>query len=248
MKIAPVFRPTRSSYLVFTLDFLIPLAVVLFIVALGWIALYAPIFNINKVTCTLDYAACQGPDLLAELERVKGQNIFRFRRNVFSTRLTSADFTIREAQVARILPSTIVLTLHSVYPVVALKVIGEPAWVVLDNQFRVIKTISQDPNVPTVIIPGPLTLVVGKFPSDPAIISTLSLARRLADELFTVKAVTLLDAQTISLTLEDNRQALLTLQKDELTQIRALQTVLADDTIIKDISVIDMRFARPVLR
>ncbi|KKU44614.1 MAG: hypothetical protein UX62_C0055G0006 [Microgenomates group bacterium GW2011_GWA2_46_7] len=248
MKIAPVFHPTRSSYLVFTLDFFIPFAVILVILSLGWAALYSPIFHISHITCTLDYTECQGQDLLAELERVKGQNIFRFHRNAFATRLTSADFTIREAKVARILPSTLVLTLHSVYPVVALKLIGEVDWVVLDDQFRVIKTISQDPNVPTVVVPGPLTLVVGKPPSDPSIISTLSLARRLADELFTVKAVTLLDAQTISLTLDDNRQALLTLQKDELTQIRALQAVLADDTITKDVSVIDMRFARPVLR
>lgn len=248
MKIAPVFRPTRSIYLVFTLDFFIPFAVILAILSLGWATLYSPIFHISHITCTLDYAECQGPDLLAELERVKGQNIFRFHRNVFATRLTSADFTIREARVERILPSTLVITLHSVYPVVALKIFGESDWVVLDDRFRVIKTISQDPNVPTVIVPGPLTLVIGKPPSDSSIISTLSLARRLADELFTVKAVTLLDAQTVSLTLNDNRQALLTLQKDELTQIRALQAVLADATITKDVSVIDMRFARPVLR
>jgi len=248
MKIAPVYHPSRSKYLVFTLDFLVPFTLIATLLLCGWAALYSPIFHISRIICTLDYTECEGGDLLAELERVKGQNIFRFNPDIFAARLTSADFTIREAKVVRVLPSSLVLTLHSVYPVVALKVSTDTDWIVLDDKLRVIRTISTDPNVPTVIVPGPLTLVVGKPPQDSSIIHTLGLARKLADELFSIKAVTLLDAETIQLTLEGNIRALLTPQKDELTQIRALQAVLSDATITTGVSVIDMRFARPVLR
>ena len=54
------------------------------------------------------------------------------------------------------LPGKIILDLQSVYPFAALQIAGDPTWVILDQQLRVIGSRDQDPNVPTVIIPGPL--------------------------------------------------------------------------------------------
>lgn len=248
MAIAPVFHPARSKYLVFTADYLIPLAICLGVLVLGYFALYSPFFKVSSLTCSLDFQVCENPALLAELDKLIGQNIFTLNSAQVSARLTSGDFTIREAVLTRQLPGKVKAELQSVYPVVALQIKADPTWVVMDSRFRVIATRNIDPNVPTVVVPGPLTLVLGKPPSDESITQTLRLAIRLADELVSLTSITLLDEDTIQLTLSNGKLAILTPKKKELEQIRALQAVLGNDTILKDTRTIDVRFARPVLR
>jgi cell division septal protein FtsQ len=248
MDSAPVFHPSRSKYFVLTLDYFFPIAIIVSVCALAWLAVYSPFFRVSSVTCQIDYKPCTDPIVLAELDKIKGENIFRFNPTTLETRLTSGDFTIREAQITRELPSAVIVALQSVYPVVALKIAGESSWVVLDNNFRVIGTHTTDPNVPTVIVSSPLTLTVGKAPTDPTLIQTLNLAKNLASELVTIKSLTLQDSNTILVLLPNNLQAIFTTEKDSLPQIKVLQAVLKGATLTKDVHTIDVRFARPVLR
>ncbi len=248
MDTAPVFRPTRSKYLVITADFILPALICLGVLFLGYFTLYSPVFAVNTITCKLDFQDCQSPVLLAELDKLKGQNIFSLDTKSITTRLTSGDFTIRNVKIERALPGTLTVNLQSIYPVVALQIVGDSNWVVMDDRFRVIATRSADPNVPTVIVPGPLTVIIGQTPDNPLVISSLKLALRLADELFTIRSLTLMDENTIELTLEGGKNAIFTPKKDELEQLRLLQMVLSDDTISESARIIDVRFSRPVLR
>ncbi len=238
----------RSKYLVITLDYLFPIFICLGVIVLGYLVLYSSFFKINTIVCTLDYAECLDPSVLAELEKLKGQNIFTLSEGRVTTRLTSGDFTIREANIKKELPGKIFLDLHSVYPVVALQIPGDPTWVILDQNNRVIGTRANDPNVPTVIVPGPLTLSVGKRLSDDLLIQSIQLAKNLADELFTIKSITLINDDAINLTLSDGRTAIFTPKKDLSQQLRSLQLILRDATMIEGIWIIDVRFIRPVLR
>jgi cell division septal protein FtsQ len=248
MDTAPVFHPSRSKYLLITADYILPTLICLGVAFLAYFTLYSPFFAITTVTCQLDFQDCDNGVLLIELDKLKGQNIFRLDTASITRRLTSGDFTIRQAVVGRTLPATLSVQLQSVYPVVALQIAGDPTWVIMDKQFRVIAARSEDPNVPTVIVPGPLTVVIGQSPKDPSIIASLKLALRLADELFTIKSLALIDADTIELTLEDGKKAIFTPKKDELEQLRLLQVILEGATISKDTRIIDVRFDRPVLR
>jgi len=248
MDVAPVFQPSRSKYLVFTTDYILPVLIIIGVLTLLAVALYSPIFKITQINCRLDYQECSDPSVVAEFDKFKGKNIFTLRSDSVTSRLTSGDFTIREAHLKRELPGTLTLDLQSVYPSVALKVETDPTWVVLDSKLRVIGTRSTDPNVPTVVVPGPITLTVGKPLTDEVIINTLGLARRLADELFSVKTITLINEDTIELSLSGGKVAIFTPKKDELIQLHTLQVVLSDDTIMGGVSTIDVRFAQPVLR
>lgn len=248
MNIAPVFHPGRSKYLVITTEYLLPCLIILGVIFLTYLTLYSPFFRISKVACTLDYQPCEDPVVLAELQKIHGQNIFRFDPAVLSARLTSGDFTIREARIVRTLPSLVQVTLQSVYPVVALQVTGQSSWIVLDQKLRVIGIHQTDPNVPTVIISTPLSLSVGQPPGDSTIVQVLQLAQHLASEIPTVKSLKLVDQNMVTLSLADARLVILNPQKDEAAQVKALQAVLSDATILKDIHTIDVRFARPVLR
>ncbi len=248
MESAPVFHPTRSKYILITTDYLLPLAICLGIIALGYLALFSPFFQIKTVTCTLDYQVCTDPSLLVELENQKGQNILRFRPERLESRLTSADFTVREAVITRSLPDTLNVQLQSVYPAVALKIVGEDTWIVLDPTLRVIGKRTSDPNVPAVIVPGTLTVTVGKRPEGDSVIKALELTLRLSSELVEVKTLTLVDDNTIEILLPTGLRALFTPRDDEVRQLRALQAVLADATILSGVRIIDVRFSQPVLR
>lgn len=238
----------RSKYLVITLDYLFPIFICFGVIALGYFALYSSFFQIKTVICTLDYEACLDPSVLAELNKLKGENIFTLSGDRLTQRLTSGDFTIRQATLKKELPGKVIIDLQSVYPVAALAMPGDPTWIILDQNHRVIGTRSSDPNVPTVIVPGPLTLAVGKPLSDDLLIQSIQLARNLANELFTIKSITLVDADTIKLTLSDGVIAIFTPKKDLSEQLRSLQLILRDATITQGIKTIDVRFIRPVLR
>ncbi|MFH2085797.1 MAG: hypothetical protein ABII21_03370 [bacterium] len=248
MSNAPVFQPTRSKYLVFTTDYLLPLMIFLGILVLSYLTIYSSIFKIRKVDCILDYLPCTNPSLGAELDKLIGQNIFLLKPAIIESRLTSGDFTIRAAKLSRSLPGTLKLEMQSIYPVVALQIQGDSTWVVLDTRFRVIATRTEDPNVTTVIVKDPLTLTVGKAPTDSLITQTLALAIRLSDEISSIKTITLIDQDTLELALLSGKKVIFSPQKDELVQLNALQAILGSDTISKGVTTIDVRFSRPVLR
>lgn len=248
MEDAKVWHPSRSKYLVFTADYLIPIFICLGIISLASFGLYSSYFKINMINCSLDYSECQDKSMLAELDKLKGQNIFTLSIPKIISRLTSGDFTIREAGITRELPNILNVSLQSVYPVVAIQVAGDTNWIVLDDKNRVIGSRKENPNVPIVVVPGPLTLTVGKGIEDKVLLHAIQLAARLSAELFSVKNITLINDDTIELSLDGGNIAIFTPKKDELVQLRALQVILADATILKGVKTIDVRFSQPVLR
>jgi cell division septal protein FtsQ len=243
-----VFEPGKSKYLVITADYILPFFLSALVIFLFYLAIFSPIFRVNQVTCTLDFGECSDPSVLAELDKLKGQNIFRLKPDGLRSKLTSGDFTIREVQMKKTLPDQVLIELQSVYPVAALQVLTDPTWVVLDPQFRVIATREDDPNVPTVIVPGPLSLTVGKPISDELLLHALKLSQRLSRELSSIKTITLIDANEIHIALDNGIMAILSPKLDETKQLKSLQAVLSGGTISKGIATIDVRFTQPVLR
>lgn len=243
-----VFRPVRSKYLVITADYILPIIICISVIGLFYFTLYSSFFKINTIVCVLDFRNCDDLSIIAEIDKLKGQNIFTLSPQKITARLTSGDFTIREAKLTRQLPGIVTINLQSVYPVVAIRQENDPKWVTLDGKMRVIGARIMDPNVPSVIVTFPLTLTVGKPPSSEIVVRTLGIARRLADELFSFKTIKLIDEDTIQIALLDGRTAIFTPKKDELIQLHTLQLVLLDDKIIKGARYIDVRFSQPVLR
>ena len=248
MQIPKVFTPERSKYLVFTADYILPLIIIIFVCSSIYIALYSQVFKLKDISCQLDFEPCENIVLVAELDKLKGQNIFKLKTDSVSQKLVSGDYTIREAVFAKSLPNKLSVDLHSVYPVVALKIKDLDTWVALDDKYRVIKERSTDPNVPTVIVTGPLTLALGKPVADPVIKEALVMTTRLFEQLKAIKSVTLVDENRVDVLLENGKIAVLTPKKDEAVQIMTLQVILQEATISKGVRTIDVRFSQPVLR
>lgn len=248
MQTPKVFTPLRSKYLVFTTDYILPCATITAVLTSIYILLYSNIFKISSITCNLDFEPCQNLVIVAELDKLKGQNIFKLQTQGVSTKLTSGDYTIRDAVFTKTLPGTLKVDLLSVYPVVAIKMKGLDTWIALDSQHRVIKELVSDPNVPTIIITGPLTLVLGKPVEDSKINAAIALTDRLYKHLPSIKSVTLVDENRIDVLLDSGKTAILTPKKDEAIQLRSLQAILQEVTISKGVRTIDVRFSQPVLR
>lgn len=248
MQTSKVFTPLRSKYLVLTADYLLPFMIIAMVIGSVYILLYSNFFKITQITCNLDFEPCQNSAVLAELDKLKGQNIFKLQTQSISTVLTSGDYTIREAVFAKSLPGSLKVDLHSVYPVVALKIKDLDTWIALDSQYRVIKELSVNPNVPTVIVTGPLTLSMGKPVNDPLIKDALAMTDRLFKQLSSIKSVTLVDENRLDIELDSGKTAILTPKKDEAIQLRSLQAILQEVTISKGVRTIDVRFSQPVLR
>ena len=248
MQSAPTFTPPKPKYFLLTSDLIVPLLVIVSVIFLLWIVLFSPVFVIQNIECQLDSRPCPTSSITAEIDKAKGINIFRFKSDSLTSRLTSADFTIRQVDIKKILPQTLHLELSSVYPVVALKLADSDDWVLFDDKLRVIRQYSQDPNVPTVIISTPLTLRVGESPTDPELTNVLSLTRSLSTKIVGLKSLTL-NNHTLTLTFTDAAYtALLSPTEDLDTQISSLQAILRNDTIKAGVRVIDVRFAQPVLK
>lgn len=241
------FHPVRSRYLVITLDYLAPLLLVAGSLLTWWLVFYSPIFAVKKIDCELDFDPCQNPHILTELDKYLGMNLLRFNSAQLKSRLTGADFTIRQVEIGQSLPGTLLVSLQSVYPTVAARLKNQAQWVYFDDRLRVIGQKSSDPNVPTLVLPELRELVVGEIPTQPDLIYALKLTRRLAEEINDISSVELSDS-TIILTLPNGRRALLSVSGDETIQIHALQSILQNDTILTGVATIDVRFSQPVLR
>lgn len=248
MQLAPTFTPNKPKYFLVTADWIYPIIIIFLTLFLLWLALFSPVFAIQNLRCELDARPCPDSSLLAEVNRIRGSNIFRFDSHTFSSRLTSADFTVRDATINKILPNTLVVELSSVYPSVALRLAEATEWIILDDRLRVIRSVTFDPNVPTVIVPGPLSLKVGEVPSDPELSSALTFARTVISDLPHIATISL-SPHTLTLSFTDQPYvALLSTTSDLTPQIRSLQAILSGATIDSSTRVIDVRFAQPVLK
>lgn len=242
-------QQAKSKYFVLTADFLIPLLLIVLAIAGYVAAFHTQLFALTNITCQLDYQPCDNPSVLAELDNYRGQNLLNFDQEYLRNRLLSGDFTIRELELTRELPSTLKVDLLSTYPVVALQSRDDQLhWISLDERFRVIGVRETDPNVPTLTISSVPPFQLGGTFADPLINSTLELALDLTSEISSVKTIELTSDSTITLTLDNGVEVLFTTEHDQQAQLLTLQSLLQNEEIISTYHTIDVRYSQPVLK
>ena len=238
----------KSKYIVLTYDLILPLLIILGVVIGGWVLLASPVFSLTDIKCSLDYQPCPEGAVMAELNKSKGLNLLRLDTDRVGSRLTSGDFTVREAIFHKKFPSTLVVELQSIYPVAATRVEGVTAeWLIFDKLHRVIGLTRTDPNVPTVILKAAPVLRVGEQINSSELVQALELAVAISQELPGVKS-TSLEGETVFITLTTGQTAILSTAKDRTLQIRTLQAILLDTTMSSEARIIDVRFSKPVLK
>lgn len=237
----------KSKYFVAGLEYGLPVLVILLVSLLIWIIFFSSFFQLTKLECYQDFEPCQNQNVLAEIDKLRGQNIFLFQPATVLRHLTSGDYLIRNGQLERILPGSLILHLQSVYPVLALRVLGNERFATLDSQLRVIRFTTSDPNVPIVQFDTPLTLTLSQPIADQNITQILQKSLIIAQAMPGIKIITV-KGDDLTLTLTPAPQAILTTHRDIDSQINALRSVLSDATITEGVAIIDVRFGQPILR
>lgn len=236
----------KSKYLVITSDYLVPLGITLGVILLVWLTFFSPSFAIKTVICEADHEPCASSALEKEIEKIIGQNTLRFKENELIAKLLSGEFTVREVEITRTLPGTVKVSVYSVLPVIALLQVGDPRYVTLDQDYRVIKLTSSHPNVPVVTVSLLPPLQLGKK-IEGEYLPLLTLALELARSFPEHKSIEYAPPSIIKLTLPEIT-AVFSTEKEPGQQIRLLQAILLDTTILSGKQEVDVRFTQPVLK
>ncbi len=240
---------SRSKYLILTTDYLIPIGIILLAIAGYFISFHTSLFAINQINCTLDYQPCPTGSVVSELDKSLGNNLISLDTDHIKSRLLSGEYTIRSVEFSRIFPNTLDVTLLSTYPVIALQLSDNSnQWIAIDERMRVITVVNTDPNVPTVTLDSTPPFRLGKEISDTNVVEALQLALEISRELRSVIMIHLDVDSTVTLKLSSGVTALLTTTRSRSEQIYTLQSILADQDMIQDHKLVDVRFSRPVLK
>lgn len=237
----------KSKYFVAGLEYGVPLVVVVIVCTLIYLAFYSSYFRLSNLSCSQDFEPCQNPHLLAEIEKLRGQNIFLINPSKVIAHLTSGDYLLREGQLERVLPNTLNLSLQSVYPVLAVKVSGTDRYATLDPSLRVIRLTTIDPNVPVVVINEQLTFTLAQPVTNEKIVPILQKSLIIAESIPGIKSL-LVEGDNLSIELSSGHLAIFSIHRDIAEQVSALRSVLSDATITEGVAIIDVRFSQPVLR
>lgn len=240
----------KSKYWKVTSEIILPLLAIISLAGLFWAVFFSPLFTIKQVICVADWKPCENENILTELQRAKGANLFLYDSSPLTNKLKANNFLVKEVIVTKELPDRLVVTTQSVNPSAAVRVSSvDSTWIVCDEQGRVIRVTDANPNVPTVVVEHLPTVRVGQPIDDQNIIQALKVAIVLRGSNLHYSDLALVDSMTIAVKLESGVSALLTTDKDIDPQVKALQQVLSDSTIKKEsYNTIDVRFGGAIIR
>lgn len=238
----------QSKYFVATLDLLKPIGVTLASFGLIYLLFFSRFFQVTSVTCVQDVGEeCQNDFVKAEINTLFSNNLFLLNEVAVIERLYSGDPTIRQVNISKSLPGSINVDIQSVIPTLALSTPQSDRILVLDSEFRIIKAVATDPNVPVLIYDQDLSLRLGQKIEDKLVIDLLNATLALT-QAFPVSRQVRVQGKTLSLNLERELVALFTINTTLAPQIAALQSLRNNATIPEETAEIDLRYSQPVLR
>lgn len=238
-----------SKYFVATSQVLPQVLVILFSLSSLYALFFSPLFKITNVECYQDVeTSCQNNFVLSEARDSMGQNLFRFDSQVAAEHIRRGDPTIRSLEYKKVLPGTIILEIQSVYPTLALGTVGSDSLLILDTDFRIIKSYKGNPNVPIVLYNKSLSLRVGERISDDALRAQLLACLKIVNNLPGSKNCIVSDSG-LTVLLEDGvTNAIFTSARDLDEQLSALHTIRSGATISGSNPVIDVRYQQPIIK
>lgn len=238
----------KSKYLVFTQDIVLPSLIIIGVGALYFLTYHTHIFALQNIDCHVDYMPCSSATVIAELDKYKGVNLLTLKTSSIGDKLRAGDFTISSISFSKSLPGNLRVDITSAHPTIAIRVRGvDNEWTVLDANFAVLGVTTDKPPVPELVVDTAPTLQVGQKITDPTALKALSFAVSLKQGSLDYKSISL-SGNIVTITLSSGVSAIVDLSQDTDIQIRRLQAILLDTTMDSGSSVIDVRFARPVLK
>lgn len=235
-----------SRYLVITSSYLLPALLTALSLVGVYLLFYSPIFRLQEFVCQIDTSPCAPGPTTAELERLRGQNIFLFKEESLTNHLTSGDFSLAKVQVEKVYPNKLTLTLTTYKQAIVVKSTTHSEYLVLDERRRVLTVTASPPPVPILEVTELPPAQIGQTLESELDLAVAS-ALLVKGASLPVKRM-LYEEKLLRLTLDSGSTALLDPSGDMPRQIALLQAVLRDRTITKGVATIDVRYSQPVLK
>lgn len=238
-----------SKYFVATSQFLLPTTVIVLSIATIYFALFSSFFKVTKIDCYQDVSEpCQNGFLLKDQDRFIGKNIFLLDTAEEVARLKKGDPTIRSIDYTKTLPGQLTLQIQSVYPTLALGTLGSQNLLILDSDYRLIKTSAASSNVPVVTYDKELSLRVGQMLENEELRELLNACLKIASEIAGTTTFSLKDKSITADLPPGGTQAVFTITRDLDEQLSALRTIREGVTISPSGTVIDVRYLQPIIK
>ncbi len=245
------FKPAKSSYLIITETYLIPLLII-FIAGLSFILVFkSDFFKLKSITCSRDGFACQNNFILSELAKYRRTNLFLFPKDQLKSRLLAGDKTVSRVELDFTLPDKLEVKLVSTTPKVALQFdSGQKKFLLIDDHFRPIRFSRTSQHLPVLSLAQPYTFQLGQTISNPDLAKALAAITKL-NQLLNQPFSAKLDQQDLYLDLTQKKlKVRLTVSKSLTSQLQLLRVVLSNVKMLEEeqVGFVDVRFGQPVLK
>ncbi len=238
-----------SKYFVATSQFLLPTAAIALSIATIYLTFFSSYFKITDIECYQDVdEPCQNGFLLKDQDQFLGQNIFLLDTEAMAQRLKKGDPTIRSLEYIKTLPGKLTLQIQSVYPSLALGTQGSEDLLILDSDYRIIKSSKESSNVPVIRYDQELSIRVGERIEQEELRTILSACQKIAAQVPGTTSFTIKDGGIQVILPPGDTQAIFTTTRDLDAQLSALHTIREGVTISGSGTVIDVRYLQPIIK
>ncbi len=246
------FKSQKSTYLVITETYLIPLIVIFLALASSFLVFKSNLFAVTQIDCQRDGGVCHNDFILAELVKYRQKNIFLFPKAELKQRLLQGDKTLTSVKFTFHLPHQLTVLLTSTTPKVALRLnSANNQFILIDQNFRPTSLVNNPNHLPILTTTQTYHLQLGQTIQNSnlkqALTAAIEFHQNLANQPFKLK----LAGQDLYLYLPQKHiQVRLTTQKSLASQLNLLRVVLSDVKMLEAERVrsIDVRFGQPVLK
>ncbi|MFC1653939.1 FtsQ-type POTRA domain-containing protein [Patescibacteria group bacterium] len=222
---------------------------VLFVFFLISWSLTSSFFRINVIECSTATDKPCDQEVLAELNRYKGQSTFLVNTKKIENKIASANPTYSGISVTARLPNIISINMDSKKTYANLKVASKSATLIVDQDlFVVSKQPKPTPGAFTIISKDIYTLGVGDKIEDELTLSAFSIAEEFVKNYLSFEEVNVVSKTEIIIKISGEKTAIITSTEDVPRQVTSLQLILSKATISPEPRIYDMRFDKPVLK
>lgn len=223
------------------------LCIVLGAVVAGYVLFYSQFFLLQNITCVENMKPCS-PDVLAELERHRGEHIFFIKTSAISEKIKKADATLYAVDIFIKFPQNMeVKLIKRISAIQFINSKNSPYVVFADREGTVLGVGERMEGLPIAMNSESAALVVGeKLPRN--LMNASELLNALKDNL-DVSSLSVIEADLLTATLKEGSTVRFSLTKSIASQMETLQLVLNQARIEQTpYREIDLRFLEPIIK
>ncbi len=209
--------------------------------------LYQKTFTIKHTNCQLGENACP-PEVVAEIDRLKGQNLLFLESKTIEQKILNANPAFKNAYLELTLPARLSLSLTQADLLAQLATSTESGVLLIGENKQIIgfqKTPLKD--LSTILVKNTANLSIGQDINQPEINLAINLANQLNKSFVNFQTITAQNTNTLIVLLDQGQQVFFDPNQDIDKQVISLQLIISQAQD-KTFQSIDLRYSKPIIK